>query len=209
MIVVNFKNYKTGTEILKLTKEIEKYDKKVIVAVPSVYLKLISLKTKLKVFAQHIDSEEGKKATGFVLAESVKDAGAEGTLLNHSEHRLKEEEIKKTIKKAKRVGLKVVLCVKKPDETEKYKNLKPYGIAFEDSNLISTGKSIVNYKSDSVKKFAKILWKTKIVPFCGAGISSMDDYKASLKLGCKGVLVSSAIANSDSGAKRFFKNAEF
>ena len=203
MIIVNFKNYKTGKEVLKLARKIERHDKRIIVAVPIVYAGIISMKTKLRVFAQHVDFEGGKKATGFITAESVKDAGIEGTLLNHSEHRLNEKEIKKTMERAKKTRLKVILCVKNPEEAMKNKNLKPFGIAFEDSELIATGKSIAERKQDSVKKFVKILKGTKIIPMCGAGISSIQDYREILKLGCKGVLVSSAIANSDSGLKEF------
>lgn len=203
MIIVNFKNYKTGKEVLKLARKIERRDKRMIVAVPIAYAGMISMKTKLRVFAQHVDFEEGKKATGFTTAESVKDAGVEGTLLNHSEHELEEREIKKTMERAKETGLKVVLCVKDPEEAARKKSLKPFGIAFEDSGMIATGKSIAEHKPDSVKKFAKILKGTGILPLCGAGISSIKDYEEILKLGCKGALVSSAIADSDSGLKNF------
>ena len=38
--------------------------------------------------------------------------------------------------------------------------------------------------------------KTKILPLCGAGISTAEDVKEAYNLGCKGVLISSAIAKS-------------
>ena len=74
------------------------------------------------------------------------------------------------------------------------KKLKPYAIAFEDPKLVGSGKSITSYNAKNVLKFSKLLKSTKIIPLCGAGISSLDDIKESKKLGCKGVLISSSIA---------------
>ena len=43
----------------------------------------------IPVFAQHIDPIKPGNSTGHILAESVKEAGAVGTLINHSERQLK------------------------------------------------------------------------------------------------------------------------
>ena len=45
------------------------------------------------VFSQHCDAVEAGSDTGFVLPESLKAAGASGTLLNHSEHRMRLADI--------------------------------------------------------------------------------------------------------------------
>jgi len=201
MIIVNFKNYKTGKAVLALAKKIPKG---IIVAVPTADISSVSTKTKLKVFAQHIDSKKKGKTTGFDISEDVKKAGASGSLLNHSEHKISFKKLKETMKQAKKSKLKIIACASSLSEANKIKKLKPYAIAYEDPKLISTGKSITKYKSDSVKKFAKSLNKTKIIPICGAGISSKEDIKEAKKLGCKGVLVSSAVANSKN-PRGFFK----
>lgn len=196
MIVINFKNYKTGKNVLDLAKKIKKHLPKAIVAVPTMYLGLVSFHTKLNVFAQHVDSKDGKRDTGFILPESVKKAGAKGSLLNHSEHKVNIKEMKKTIKNCKKLSLKVIACSSNLRGVKEIKKLKPFAIAFEDPKLISTGKSITKYNPDSIKKFVSLLKNTKIIALCGAGINSVEDYREALKLGCKGVLVSSAIADS-------------
>ena len=205
MIIVNFKNYKTGKDVLKLDKKIEKYISKAIIAVPALNIKEVSEKTKLKVFAQHVDFQEKGKTTGFIIPESLKESGAIGSLLNHSEHKISFVNIKKTINRCKKLNFKIILCASNLNEVKKFKKLKPYAIAFEDPKLISTGKSITKYNTKGLKKFVSLLKKSKIIPICGAGISSVEDAKESKRLGCYGVLVASAIANVKN-PDRFLKN---
>jgi triosephosphate isomerase len=196
MIVINFKNYVYGSKALDLAKKIKKHLPKSIVAVSSADVREIEYYTKLQVFSQHVDSNESAKTTGFVNVETLKQAKAKGSLLNHSEHRISKEEIKKTIQRANKIGFKIILCVKNLSEAKEYKKFKPYAIAFEDPKLISTGKSITKYDPKSVVDFVKILKNTKIIPLCGAGINSKEDIVEAKKFGCKGVLIASAIVNS-------------
>jgi triosephosphate isomerase len=193
MIIVNFKNYKTGVKVLSLAKKIHG---KIIVAVPRLNIKEILEKTKLKVYAQHVDYQNYEKTTGFTTPKGLKESGVEGSLLNHSEHKIKLQEIKKTIKESKKVNLKLIVCVSNLKEANQIKKLKPFAIAFEDPKLVSTKKSITKYKANDLKKFVSLLKNTKIIALCGAGINSKEDYTEALKLGCKGVLISSAVANS-------------
>ena len=86
MIVINFKNYKTGKDALKLAKLVEKYLPKAIVAVPATDIENVAEKTNLRVYAQHVDCLEDKKGTGFITPKSIKRDGAAGAILNHSEH---------------------------------------------------------------------------------------------------------------------------
>ena len=98
--------------------------------------------------------------------------------------------------RCKKINLKVIVCAANLIEVKKIKKLNPFAIAFEDPKLISTGKSITKYKTNELKKFVSLLKNTKIIPLCGAGINSKNDYLEALNLGCKGILVSSVIANS-------------
>lgn len=196
MIIVNFKNYKTGKRALELSKLIEKNLPNAIVCVSSLDVENISSRTKLKVFAQHLDSVEGKKSTGFLSANFLERDGGKGSLLNHSEHRISSGEIEKTIKEAEKFGLKIILCVENLHEVEKYKKFRPWAMAFEDKKLIGSGKSITEFESEDVRKFCELLKRTKIIPICGAGISTAEDVRAARKLGCRGVLIASAMADS-------------
>jgi triosephosphate isomerase len=205
MIIINFKNYVAGKKALALAKLIEKHLPHAIIAVPSVDIQEIHQRTKLHVFAQHIDAIGGR-ATGFLLPETTRAVGAFGTLLNHSEHQLPLKILKQAVPRAHRAGLRVVLCAKSIKEAQTLAELKPEAIAFEDPKLIGSGKSVTEYRADEVKKFARIFQHSPIAPLCGAGINKVQDVKAAINLGCHGVLIASAIAaTSPKKAEDFLK----
>ena len=196
VIIINFKNYVSGKKALKLAKIIEKFLPNAIVAVSDFDVALISRGTKLDVYVQHVDYFKSDRATGFAIPEIVEKAGALGSLLNHSEHRLGEETIERTMKRAKQVGLKIILCVDSVRQAKRLKKLKPDAMAYEDPKLVASGKSITQYRLKEVEKFVAELKGSRIKPLCGAGIHSKWDLIAAKNLGCKGVLISSAIAHS-------------
>lgn len=201
MIVINLKNYKTGKEVVALAKLIRKHLPKAMVAPPALDLQAVAQKTNTKIISQHVSLHTNGRATGHIIPQHVKAIGAKGTLLNHSEHRLPYEEIKKTIKECNRINLKVILCAETVAEAKKFMKLKPYAIAFEDKKLVGSGKSITQYKARDVKTFARLLKRTRIIPLCGAGIATAQDVKAAKELGCEGVLIASAIANTKNPKK--------
>lgn len=196
MIVINLKNYKAGGDVIDLVQKIRIYYNKAIIAAPTVEIAETVKSTPLQIYAQHVDFREPGKSTGYVLPENLLNAGVTGSLLNHSEHRIPLTEIKKTIKRCNEIGFKLIVCATTLRQVGQIKKLNPYAIAFEDKNLISTGKSITEYDAHEVKKFAELLKGTSIIPLCGAGITSGKDVASAIILGCKGVLVASAVANS-------------
>ena len=202
MPIINTKNYKYGNELLALAYKIQKYTPKAIICVPATEITAISKHTKLKVYAQHVGfSEPSKRGTGYVTPEAVKEAGAQGTLLNHSEHKLSFSNLKRTVNDCKKIGLKTIVFAASLAEARKIKALKPYAIAYEDPKLVASGKSITNYRAEEILKFVKLLENSEVIPLCGAGISDEKDVKAALMLGCEGVLIASAIAKSKNPEK--------
>jgi len=199
MIVINLKTYKQGKEVLKLVKIIQKYSPKAIIAVqPNDIEKIFSVfKRKIKIYSQHVDYlKKPGRDTGFILPETIKKCGAKGSLLNHSEHPVSLETIKETINQCNKLNLKLIVCSSNLKQVKEIKKLNPYSIAFEDPKLIETKKSITKHNTKNLKEFVSLLNKTKIVPLCGAGISSKEDVLEAKKLGCKGLLVSSVVAKS-------------
>ncbi|MEM3113049.1 MAG: triose-phosphate isomerase [Candidatus Pacearchaeota archaeon] len=194
MNVINFKAYKQGRQVIDLAKQISRYDRNAILCVQAVDIFSVSKAVKNLVFAQHVDSREKGRNTGFVILEAIKSAGAKGTLINHSEHRINFKDIKLVTEKCKKLNLKTIVFISELKEVNKIKKLKPWAIAYEDPYLVGTGKPITKYKAENVKKFAEILKKTGIISLCGAGISSREDIIMAKKLGCKGVAIGSAIA---------------
>jgi len=198
LLIANFKNYKKGKNALKLAKLIQKYNKQALVGVQFQDIKLVSSNTNLKVYSQQLTKEFNAKKVKFL--------GAHGTFLNHSAYKLGLNDIKKLNNKSKQAGLKVIVFAANLNEVKQIKKLKPNYIAYEDPKLIGTGKSITKYKGKNVEKFVRLLKGTKIIPVCGAGISSIDDVKQAKKLGCKGVAIASAIANvKEKEAEEFLK----
>ncbi|MEM4625713.1 MAG: triose-phosphate isomerase, partial [Candidatus Pacearchaeota archaeon] len=108
IIIVNFKTYKQGKEVVKLAKQIESINKEIIIGVQPTDLYIIKKNVKLRVFSQHVDYFEKGRATGFILPEAIKENKAEGSFLNHSEHPLTIEVIKKTINRCKKLKLKTI-----------------------------------------------------------------------------------------------------
>lgn len=196
MIIVNFKNYKIGKEVLDLVRTIDIHSNKALVAVPSTDLKDISKETSMPVYAQSIDLPERGRGTGKLTPEQILATGAKGSLLNHSENKIPFTTIKKIAERCNELNLKLIICASTLKEAQKIKKLSPYAIVFEDPKLVSSGKSIKKVKSSSIKKFVDLLNDTDIIPLCGAGISTPEDVAHALLLGCKGILVSSVIANS-------------
>lgn len=202
-IIVNLKTYLQGPQTYRLAKKIEELglENKIILAAQPTEVGMLTEFTKLRPYSQHVDFWERGRNTGYIIPESLKVAEARGSLLNHSEHKISLEEIKKTIKRCNKLKLKLVVCASSLSEVKKIKSLKPYAIAFEDPSLIATGRSITKHNPKEIKQFVKLLDKTKIKPICGAGISSASDAEEAKKLGCKGVLIASAIAKSKNPEK--------
>lgn len=208
ILIINFKTYKeaTGLRALRLAKACERVNKlgktKIMVAVQATDIFVIAKKVKIPTLAQHVDCFEQGRHTGRILPEAIKQAGAVGSLINHSENRLPSNTIKKTISRCKKLKQLTAVCVSSINMAKKFLKLKPYILAYEVPELVATGKAITKIKPDNVKKFASLLKKTKTIPLCGAGISSCEDIKFALKLGCKGVLVSSAVVKAKNQEKK-------
>ena len=176
MIVINFKTYKQGKEVLKLIRVIEKYLPNSIICLQPTDLHF-SKKTKLKVYSQNIESFESGRNTGHIIPEAIKLNGAKGSLLNHSEYPISIKQIGLTIKRCKKLNIELIVCSSSLKQIKEIKRLRPFAIAYEDKKLISTGKSITEYKLENIKQFVKLLKDTNIIPLCGAGISLANDVK--------------------------------
>ncbi|MBS3072454.1 triose-phosphate isomerase [Candidatus Pacearchaeota archaeon] len=196
IIVINLKTYRQGDKARQLVHAIERANEKAIVCVQATDLYKVISDTKLRVFAQHVDPFKAGRNTGYVIPEAIKAQGARGSLLNHSENKISLKQIKETIKLCRKNNLKIIACASSIKEAQDLIPLNPWAIAYEDPNLISTGKPISEYDSENVKKFAELVNISEIISLCGAGISNKEDILKAEELGCKGVLISSAIAKN-------------
>ncbi|MEM3700457.1 MAG: triose-phosphate isomerase [Candidatus Bathyarchaeia archaeon] len=204
MIIVNFKTYSeaTGHNAVELAKKAEKVNDEtkvsIIVAPQFADISAVAGAVKIPVFAQHIDPIRPGSYTGHVLADSVKEAGAKGTLINHSERQLKLSEIDEIIGITREKGLVSVVCANNPNISVAAAALKPDIIAIEPPELIGTGIPVSKAKPEVVTNTVKRVREVnpKVTILCGAGISHGEDVAVALKLGTQGVLVASGIVKA-------------
>ena len=203
MFIINCKNYNeiSGEKINKLALVAEKISKKYkiqIALAPPHHLLASKKKSKLLVFAQHLDDAKVGSTTGYMIPELVKKSKVNGALINHSEHRISPKEITNLVKRLKKLKMKTVVCVKNVREAEKYAKLNPTYIAIEPPELIGTGRAISNERPELITKSLLAIKKarnsTKLL--CGAGIVTTNDVKRAMELGSHGILVASGIVKS-------------
>ncbi len=204
MIIVNFKTYSeaTGRRAVELAKKAEKVNSetRVSIGVAPQFADIVAVAkaVEIPVFAQHIDPIKPGSYTGHVLAESVKEAGAIGTLINHSERQLKLSDINEVIRITRENGLLSLVCANNSEISAAVASLKPDIIAIEPPELIGTGIPVSKAKPEVVTGTIKLVRKvnSEVTILCGAGITNGEDVAAALKLGTRGVLVASGIVKA-------------
>ncbi len=204
LILVNFKTYleATGRRAVSLARTAEKVSREtqisICVAPQFTDIAVVAKKVEIPVFAQHVDPIEPGSYTGYVLADAVKEAGAVGTLINHSERQLRLSEIDTAIRIARRKGLISVVCANNQSISAAVAALKPDMVAVEPPELIGTGISVSKAKPDIVTATVRLVKEVNptVTVLCGAGISYGEDVAAALRLGTQGVLVASAVVKA-------------
>ena len=215
-ILVNFKTYSeaTGQKALELARTAEKVSSEaevcIGVAPQFVDITYITRAVSIPVFAQHIDPITHGSFTGWVLPEAVRQAGAVGTLINHSERRLKLADIDATVARAREAGLVSVVCTNNAAVSAAAAALKPDMIAIEPPELIGTGIPVSKAKPEVVTSAVELVRRVNrdVVILCGAGITKGEDVAAALRLGTAGVLVASGIVKAKDPSKVLLEFAE-
>lgn len=196
-LFINFKSYREsiGKNALYLLKKMESSFPNNESIIP-IFNPLDSLlETSFKKFIQHADPIEAGPFTGYIPVEVLIDYGYSGIMINHSEHRLNEESIEKTIKLAKKYGLETLLCAENLDEVRRFLSFEPDFIAYEPPDLIGGNISVSSTRPEIIKEASDIIGNRSIF-VVGAGIKTRNDVMLSLKLGAEGVLVASGIVKS-------------
>ena len=215
-IIVNFKCYleATGLRALELARKCEeaarRYGVTIAVAPQFTDLAKIAENVEIPVLAQHLDGVKPGSRTGHVLPEAVREAGAVGTLLNHSERHIPLEAVEGGIGRAREVGLTTVVCADTPETCGQIARLKPDIIAIEPPELIGTGIPVSKAKPEVVTKALEAVARVNpgIPVLCGAGISRGPDVEAALNLGTKGVLLASGVVKAEKPERVLAEMAE-
>lgn len=235
MIWVNFKIYQEafGDRAVKLAEICRRVSQKtgikVIPVVSALDLWRIKKEVGGEVWLQHLDLFFEGAHTGWISPLAAILAGADGALLNHSEHKIPPGKIRQIIaylKKDKWVAhwkeqlndqmindqmtkFKLMVCVKTKGQVERWlKKLRPRPefVAYEPPELIGGDISVSQAHPQVIERIVKLLPRYQVV--VGAGIKTADDIRRALKLGAKGVLVSSAVVKASNPEQKLLELSE-
>ncbi|MFP4631973.1 MAG: triose-phosphate isomerase [Halobacteriales archaeon] len=205
-LVVNLKTYADGTgeaaeEIARAAGRVaEDADARVAVAAQAADLHRVS--RHVEALAQHVDGVSYGSNTGAVLPEAAAASGATGSLLNHSERRLRLADVDGGVRALDRAGMTSVVCANDARQVAAAAELEPDYVAVEPPELIGTGTPVSKADPDVVRDAVERVEGVGDVPvLCGAGITSGDDVGAALELGAEGVLVASGVVKADDPEK--------
>ena len=170
----------------------------VIVCPPTPWLQPVSFSGAVT-YAQHADPVEPGATTGYHSLEMLRTAGASGTLINHSEHRLPLWEMEFLVERSKKLGMRSVVCADTPRTVAAASALRPDMVAIEPPELIGKGVSVSKAKpeviTESVLSIRRI--NREVIIIAGAGVSTAADVSKAVELGAEGALVASAVVKSD------------
>ena len=180
---MNFKTYMeaTGKRAIELAKVAEDVSREtgvtIIVAPQFTDIEPVSKTVDIPVFSQHMDAVKPGAHTGHVLAEAVKSAGADGSLLNHSERRINPPEIAESVKLCAEADLRSLVCADTTEASVGIAKMIPDMIAIEPPELIGTGISVSKARpeliTESVNEIRRLNRRVKVL--CGAGVTSAED----------------------------------
>ncbi|MEM3063786.1 MAG: triose-phosphate isomerase [Candidatus Nitrosotenuis sp.] len=202
MFIINYKNYdeiagKKAANLAQIAAKVaRKYRIKIAVAPP--HHLLGSINHSVLLLAQHVDNAKIGSTTGFVVPELLKKSGVDGSLINHSEHRIPQADIIELVGRLKNLKMMSVVCVKDVPEATRYAKLNPTYIAIEPPELIGTGKAVSTERPELITKAAHAVKaaKNSTKLLCGAGIVTGDDVWRAMELGSSGILVASGIVKA-------------
>ncbi len=209
VLFLNFKTYEQGTgkkarELAKIAEAIAmETGKSIALVVQAADIRMLAEAVDLPIFAQHIDPVSYGSNTGKILPETVKEAGAIGTVINHAENKRDNKFVEDAVKRAKETGLTVMVCAETTERAKEVAAFSPQFIAVEPPELIGGVISVSTAKpeiiSDSVEAVKEI--NSEIDLITGAGVNSTADVEKSTELGAKGVFVASKILKADDPKK--------
>jgi triosephosphate isomerase (TIM) len=209
MLLVNFKTYEeaTGNAAVRLARAAQAVAKKsganVVISVQPTDLHRVSSAVGIPVYAQHMDPVAPGSHTGWILPQAVKEAGAKGTLINHSEHNIDTAKIGECVKLCKELGLVSVCCAATPEKAAEIAAFLPDYIAIEPPELIGGKVSVSTAKPEVIKNTVDAVKRVSgnVKVLCGAGVHCAKDVEKSIELGAVGILVASAIVKSETPEK--------
>ena len=203
LIVVNFKTYVTamGQKAVDLAQAMERASKdhvRMIAVVSAFDLHAVKQAApSLEVWSQHLDPVGQGSFTGWLQPENAIERGAQGTIINHAEHKVDIEHVQKLIQQLPD-EFPMCACAADVDEAHRLADLGPSFIAVEPPELIGGDISVTTADpaivSDTVNAVRAINPQVRVL--CGAGVKDGKDVKTAVELGAHGVLLASGVTKA-------------
>lgn len=149
----------------------------------------------LSIWAQHVDAVEPGRNTGWTSPTSIVMAGASGSLVNHSEHKLANDLIAKTLDTCQQFQLASCLATSEiglPASVGKHADF----LAFEPDEFIGGDVSLIDHDIQAAQEFVTVNKESGSKLLLGAGVRDARDVSEALKLGYDGVLLASGFVKS-------------
>ncbi|MDP7282478.1 MAG: triose-phosphate isomerase [Candidatus Undinarchaeales archaeon] len=202
IVILNFKAYaeaigEKSEELAKICKETAESTGVRVIAAPQT-TDILRTSKYIETIAQYASPINPGSGTGSNLVEALKQAGATGSLLNHSERRIPHLQIHETIDKLKQAEMISIVCAQDEDEARELAEFSPDYIAVEPPELIGAGISVSEAKPEVITKTVENIKQvnSNVKVLCGAGISTGSDVKKAMELGVDGVLLASAFTKA-------------
>jgi len=208
-VIINFKAYAEveGGKALELAKACQEVAESTGVSItvcpPATALSELARALSIPVYAQHVDAARPGAATGRLTPELIKSAGAKGTLINHSERRLRLADIAAAVEMCRNVGLATVVCTDTPTTSAAAASLRPDLIAVEPPELIGGDVSVTDASPEIIEQTVRAVRRVddSARVLCGAGIKTGRDVKRAIELGADGVLLASGVVKAKEPSK--------
>jgi triosephosphate isomerase len=197
---IGLKGYAWGAEAVRLARAADRLAEELGVTIvfdpQAVDIPAVARETRhLLVFAQHLDPITPGRGVGGMLAEAIREAGAHGAMLNHSERPMTLDDIERALERARKVGLATMVYADSPEDAAVVARLGPDIVLAEPPELIATSRSVATEMRGFVERSVELVARIDpaIVVMCGAGIQTPDDVTRMMGLGVGGTGSSSGI----------------
>ncbi len=204
VIVLNVKTYAeaVGEKTIEIAKQMDQIGKEtgvnMAISVQATDISTCAKTVDIPIYAEHIDPIKPGSHTGWMLPEAVKEAGAVGTLINHSEHRLTLADVDACLSRAKELSLDQIICSNNINTSKAIAGLSPQFVAVEPPELIGGDISVTSADPDIVSGTVEAVKEINknVHVLCGAGVKNGKDVQKAIELGAKGVLLASGVVKA-------------
>jgi len=203
LIVVNFKTYASASgataETLAVAMEAHSNGPARMVAVVSAFdLEAVRRAApSLEVWSQHLDPVGQGGFTGWLEPKTAIHRGAQGTIINHAEHKVEMDHVKRLLPQLPE-PFPVCGCAADLEEAKSLAEMGPTFIAVEPPELIGGDISVTTADPSIVSDTVAVVKATNpdVRVLCGAGVKNGQDVATAIKLGAEGVLLASGVTKA-------------